>query len=136
VVAPLSPIGSQPVTPLAVSVDLPSAQVQVTGALDRESSHHLVDAMAMLTARSSRLWRLDASGVTFCDVGGLRALSDAHALATSHGRSLQLVRTSRPVDRLVELLGHDRVFPAQTSRRPGGAPTRRQRLRCATTRTV
>jgi anti-anti-sigma factor len=136
VVAPASPAGSQPAAPLAVSVDLPSAQVQVTGELDRQSAHHLVEAVAMLTTRSSRRWRLDASGVTFCDVGGLRALSDAHALATSHGRSLQLVRTSRPVDRLVELMGRDRVFPAPTSRRPAAAPIWRQRIRCGTTGTA
>jgi len=127
-----SPIGSPPVHPLAVSVDLPHAQVRVTGDLDRESAHHLVDAVVMLTTRTSRRWRLDAGDVTFCDTGGLRALSDAHALAVAHGRSLDLVRTSRPVDRLVELLGPDRVFPG-ASRRGGTAPAWLERLRCGTT---
>jgi anti-anti-sigma factor len=135
-----------------VSVDLPRAQVRVTGELDRDSAHHLVDAMVMLATRPSPRWRLDAGDVTFCDAGGLRALSDAHALATAHGRSLQVVRTSRPVERLVELLGHDRVFPAarpSTSgrrpprdadaapapRRPAPAPARARRIRCGTTGT-
>ena len=104
-------IGLTPVPPLAVSVDLSSAKVRVAGELDRESAHHLVEAVAMLTTRHSRNWRLDAGDVTFCDAGGLRALSDAHSMAAEHGRTLDVVRSSRPVDRLVELLGHDRVFP-------------------------
>jgi anti-anti-sigma factor len=111
VVAPTTTIGVTPVPPLAVSVDLSSAKVRVAGELDRESAHHLVEAVAMLTTRHSRNWRLDAGDVTFCDAGGLRALSDAHTMATEHGRRLDVVRSSRPVDRLVELLGHDRVFP-------------------------
>jgi anti-anti-sigma factor len=153
VVAPAPPIGFVPVTPLAVSVDLPRAQVRVTGELDRESAHHLVDAMVMLTTRSNPRWRLDAGDVTFCDAEGLRALSSAHALAAAHGRSLQLVRTSRPVERLVELLGHDRVFPAAARpaatgrrqrrdaddgpvpRRPGATPAWARRIRCGTTGT-
>ena len=104
-------IGGTPVPPLAVSVDLSSAKVRVAGELDRESAHHLVEAVAMLTTRHSRNWRLDAGDVTFCDAGGLRALSDAHTMATEHGRRLDVVRSSRPVDRLVELLGRDRVVP-------------------------
>ena len=111
---PSTDAGPSPVPPLAVSVDLPCARVRVSGELDRESAHHLLEAVAILTSRHSRRWLLDAGDVTFCDAGGLRALSDAHVLAAAHGRRLDVVRTSRPVDRLVELLGHDRVFPTPT----------------------
>ena len=111
-VAPTTSIGVLPVPPLAVSVDLSRAKVRVAGELDRDSAHHLLDAVEMLTTRHSRNWRLDAGDVTFCDAGGLRALSDAHTMAAEHGRRLDVVRSSRPVDRLVELLGRDRVFPA------------------------
>jgi anti-anti-sigma factor len=136
------PTDSPSVPPLSVTVDLPTARVHVTGELDRTSAHHLVDALDVLTTRSSRRWRLDTSGVTFCDVGGLRALSSAHTFAEAHGRDLRLVSTSRPVERLVELLGHDRVFPAAderrrkqpTARRP--AAGRSPRLRCGTTGTA
>jgi anti-anti-sigma factor len=136
VVAPFRPIAPSPSQSLAVSVDLPHARVRVTGDLDRQSAHHLVDAMVMLTTRGSRHWRLDAGDVTFCDTEGLRALSDAHALATEHGRTLQLVRSSRSVDRLVELLGRDRVFPAPAARRAGTAPAWTRRIRCGTTGTA
>ena len=119
----------------------------MAGELDRDSAHHLLDALAMLTTRSSRRWQLDAGAVTFCDAGGVRALSSAHELAAAHGRSLHLERTSRSVDRLVELLGHERVFPssaddhsptaddATPGRRSRGA-TRAPRIRCGTTGTV
>jgi anti-anti-sigma factor len=125
----------------------------VAGELDRDSAHHLLDALAMLTTRSSRHWRLDAGAVTFCDAGGVRALSSAHELAAAHGRSLDLERTSRSVDRLVELLGHERVFPspaddsspaaddcpaaddATPARRPRGV-TRAPRIRCGTAGSV
>ena len=140
---------SAPVTALAVSVDLPSSLVSVAGELDRDSAHHLLDAMAVLTTRTSRRWRLDASAVTFCDAGGVRALSSAHALATAHGRSLDVERTSRQVDRLVELVGHEQVFPsAEGSDSPAGTadgatPARRasstanaRLIRCGTTGTA
>jgi anti-sigma B factor antagonist len=136
------PTDSPSVPPLSVTVDLPTARVHVTGELDRTSAHHLVDALDVLTTRSSRRWRLDTSGVTFCDVGGLRALSSAHTFAEAHGRDLRLVSTSRPVERLVELLGHDRVFPAADERRRKPPTTRRPvagrspRLRCGTTGTA
>lgn len=144
---PSSPTGSAPAAALAVSVDLPGSRVSVAGELDRDSAHHLLDALAMLTTRSSRHWRLDAGAVTFCDAGGVRALSSAHELAAAHGRSLDLERTSRSVDRLVELLGHERVFPspadgsssaaddATPARRSRGV-TRAPRIRCGTAGSV
>jgi anti-sigma B factor antagonist len=135
VVAPSLSIGSPPAAPLAVSVDLPSAQVRVSGELDRVNAHHLEDAMVMLTTRPSRRWRLDAGDVTFCDAEGLRALSNAHALAAEHGRSLQLVRTSRSVDRLVDLLGRERVFPTAGYRRAADSPGWTRHIRCDTTGT-
>lgn len=145
-VHPSSPTAPAPAAALAVSVDLPSSLVSVSGELDRDSAHHLLDAMAMLTTRTSRRWRLDAGAVTFCDAGGVRALSSAHALATAHGRSLHVTRTSRQVDRLVELVGHEQVFPSgddheSLSRTVDEAPTARRtakapRIRCGTTGTA
>jgi anti-sigma B factor antagonist len=116
-----------------VSVDLPRARVHVAGELDRESAHHLLDAVGVLTVGSSQHWQVDAGGVTFCDIGGLRALSNAHSLAVAHGRDLRLVRSSRPVDRMVELLGSDRVFPPAPRRRRGPLPTH---IRCGSAGTA
>jgi anti-anti-sigma regulatory factor len=113
--------------------------VRVTGELVRESAHHLLDALTVLTVQPSRRWRLDAAGVTFCDAGGVRALSSAHTLATEHGRTLQLEHPSRSVVRLVELVGPDRVFPATGDaphRRGTGARPRVRRIGCGTTGTA
>ena len=126
--------GPSPVSPssIAVSVDLPHARVRVAGELDRDSAHHLLEAVEILATRPSRQWQLDAADVTFCDASGLRALTSAHAIAASHGRSLRLVRRSRPVARLVSLLGEDEVFPpAPTSDR-----SRSARALCGATRTA
>jgi anti-anti-sigma factor len=133
VVPPPSSTGSPAGPPLAVSVDVPLARVSVAGELDRESAHHLVDALTVLTAHPARRWRLDAAGVTFCDAGGVRALGRAHALATAHGRTLQFERTSRSVDRVVELVGADRLFPTPAHRRANGAPGWVRRIGCGTT---
>jgi len=109
---PRTDTGSTVVTSsIAVTVDLPNASVRVGGELDRDTAHHLLEAVEMLTTRSSRRWQLDAAGVTFCDAGGLRALTDAHAFAAAHGRSLRVVRSSRPVDRLGQLLRHHEGVP-------------------------
>jgi len=111
--------------------------VSVAGELDRESAHHLVDAVTMLTARPDRRWHLDAGAVTFCDAAGMRALSSAHEVAAAHGRQLHLERTSRQVDRLVELLGHERVFPSSaTDSPPARRSARARRIRCGTTGTA
>ena len=133
-VTPSSSIGTPPVAPssIAVSVDLPAARVRVAGELDRDSAHHLLEAVEILATRSSRRWQLDTADVTFCDASGLRALTSAHEIAASHGRSLALVRSSRPVARLVSLLGPEEVFPPA---RPPDRP-RRPRVRCGTTRTA
>ena len=125
---------------IAVSVDLPSSSVRVGGELDRDTAHHLLEAVEMLTARSSRRWQLDAADVTFCDAGGLRALTDAQAFAAAHGRTLRVVRSSRPVDRLVELLEGDQPFPPlgpDGRRVRSGAPAgRRTQVRCGATGTA
>jgi anti-sigma B factor antagonist len=131
VVTSSSSTGAQPVTPssIAVSVDLPHARVRVAGELDRDSAHHLLEAVEILATRPGRQWQLDAADVTFCDASGLRALTSAHAFAASHGRSLRLVRRSRPVARLVSLLGEDEVFPPAPTPGPHSA-----RVLCGTTR--
>jgi anti-anti-sigma factor len=125
---------------IAVSVDLPSSSVRVGGELDRNTAHHLLEAVEMLTTRSSRRWRLDAAGVTFCDAGGLRALTDAQAYAAAHGRILRVVRSSRSVDRLVQLLEDDQAFPqlqpAARRIRTGAPAGRAPHPRCGATGTA
>ena len=100
------PTGSR----LVVSVDWVEGTVVLRGELDRDSAHHLADALHALTGTDHATWVLDAADVTWCDVGGLHALAAASAFAVASGRELRLVRSSRCVDRLVTLSGLDRLM--------------------------
>ena len=95
---------------LTVSVDWVQGTVVLCGELDRESAHHLADALWALSTTPHACWVVDTAGVTWCDVSGLRALAAACTLAAATGRELRLVRTSRCVDRLVRLSGLDRLI--------------------------
>ena len=111
--SPTSPSADAPAW-LAVSIDWVRGAVVVRGELDRDSAHHLVDAAGALAATDHRSWVIDTAAVTWCDAAGLRALATVHAVAVAHGRQLQLVRSSRCVDRLVTVSGLDRLI-ADTS---------------------
>ncbi|WP_138733044.1 STAS domain-containing protein [Modestobacter excelsi] len=92
---------------LTVSVQWSRATVVLSGELDRDCAHHLLDGLAALVDIDQPCWVVDAAAVTWCDAGGLRALAAAHALAVAHGRRLRLVHASRCVERLVRLSGLD-----------------------------
>ena len=111
---------------LLVSVDLRAARVQLSGDLDRNSAHHLLDALATLGLTDSPTWTVDVAGVTFCGAAGLRALARARALAAARGRTLVLVGTPPFLARL--------LTPTDRDRSPAGpgprSPVRGQVLRC------
>jgi anti-sigma B factor antagonist len=102
---------------LAVSIDWAQGLVLLAGELDRESAHHLLDALETLSGTEHRTWGVDASQVTFCDAGGLRALAAAQALATRHGRELLVVAASRCVERLLILTGLEGLLGGNAARR-------------------
>lgn len=127
----LAVLVTDPSRSLDVAVDWLQGVVVLRGELDRDSAHHLVDAVRALEATDHRRWVVDAAEVTWCDAGGLRALAAAHALALASGRQLVLSRRSRCVDRLVVLSGLDRmvadgvppVVPRRAATRPARTPT-------------
>ncbi|GAA4744324.1 hypothetical protein GCM10023328_27700 [Modestobacter marinus] len=129
---PLPTTGPAPFEGLAVSVDRVHATVVLRGELDRDSAHHVTDALAALATTGHACWVIDTSGVTWCDAGGLRSLAAAHALAVHSGRQLRLTGRSRCVDRLLRLSGLDRSI-ADTARR-ARAPL--PDLTCDTSRAV
>jgi anti-sigma B factor antagonist len=92
---------------LAVSVDWTGGVIRLVGELDRETAHHLLDALEGMSSTPHRTWAVDASEVSFCDAGGLRALAAGQALAARHGRHLRVVAYGRCVERLVLLTGLD-----------------------------
>ncbi|PWN02162.1 hypothetical protein DJ010_13620 [Nocardioides silvaticus] len=81
--------------------------VRLGGELDLDSVHLLTDALDSLNVAHcpADLVLLDLTGVTFCDVAGLRGIDrGAEALARS-GRELLLYHVPTCVERLMRLTG-------------------------------
>ncbi|MGY1666645.1 STAS domain-containing protein [Geodermatophilus sp. SYSU D00696] len=73
--------------PLAISTDLRAGRVTVAGELERATAHHLLDVLEALTLSGHHTWTVDAAGITFCDVEGIRVLARAQSLpAAGAGR--------------------------------------------------
>ena len=89
---------------LRLSVDVRAGIVHLAGTLDRFSAHHLSDAVSALRSGPSPIWTLDLSGVTFCDVEGLRVVHRARVLAGDRGRVLHVRGASRALTDLLDLL--------------------------------
>jgi anti-anti-sigma factor len=111
-------------------VDLVAGSITVVGELDRGRCHLITDATTALTATLHRSWVLDATGVTFCDAGGLRAIAAAAGAARRRGGSLTIVGAGRPLRRLLTLVGMDDLLadgtsPGEPVRQGAGAPAGR-----------
>ena len=61
----------------------------------------------MLMHSAAASWSVDASGLTFCDAAGLRALVRARRRAERAGRSFDVVHPSPCLRRLLQLVGVD-----------------------------
>ncbi|MGY2085743.1 STAS domain-containing protein [Blastococcus sp. SYSU DS0539] len=96
--------------PFHLCVDLVGGTVTVSGELDRENAHHVLDGLLALAGTGHRRWAVDAARVVFCDAAGLRALVTAHHLAHRHGAALVLHRPSPCLHRLVLLVGLDQLL--------------------------
>lgn len=82
--------------------------LSIEGELDIACREQLESAWAELTRDSSGPVRVDLSGVTFIDSCFLRALVTL-AQGQGPGSEVVLLRPSRPVTRLLELIGVDDV---------------------------
>jgi anti-anti-sigma factor len=58
-------------------------------------------------------FRLDVSAMTFMDSTGAQALLHVHNRVESLGRRLVIVSPTRPVRRVLELMGLDQVITVQ-----------------------
>ncbi|MGY1857988.1 STAS domain-containing protein [Modestobacter sp. SYSU DS0290] len=113
-------------------LDWASGRVHLRGDLDRASAHHLRDAFAALLVTDRVRWTIDASGVTFCDAGGLRALSAASRSAAAAGRELRLGAASRCLTRLLTLTGLTGLFTDGETTPPAAARRVRAHAQCRT----
>jgi anti-anti-sigma factor len=118
------PVAAQAGPAFLLLIDLGRGRITVRGELDRAHAGHFGDAVDVLHHSPSRLWSVDASGITFCDAAGLRALLRAHAVAVRRGASLVVERPGRTLSRLFALvqsdgLGAFRVEPEVAVAAPG-----------------
>jgi anti-sigma B factor antagonist len=92
--------------PFLLSIDVARGRVTVHGDLDRLHVHRLLEALGILIHSPSPTWSVDASGITFCDAGGLRGLLEGQQLAHEAGRGYTVTRARpwlRYLMQLVEL---------------------------------
>jgi len=136
---PSAPPASVPVAgviPFSVAIDVPGARLTVSGELDRETAHHLTDAVGSLSGTARPRWVLDARQVWFCDAEGLRSVVAAHRAARRAGRELTVL-PSPCVHRLVVLMGLEQLLgtpPATASVRTELDECRRARRSLAAVR--
>jgi anti-anti-sigma regulatory factor len=105
-----------------VRVDLAQGRLDVTGQLDRGTSHLLHDAVSALLLSQQTTWTVDVTGLTVGDHGGVRALGDAYRRGLESGHVVTLRGASPVLRRALERLGigedtathgADRSAPAQ-----------------------
>ena len=90
--------------------------VVVRGEVDLATAPQLRDELLDHILGGSSLLRLDLQGVSFMDSSGLHVLIASQRRAALMGGGLVLARTSKPVDRRLEVTGAARLFA------PGRAP--------------
>lgn len=81
--------------------------IRLSGELDLDSVHLLYDALQSLTAAHcpAEMVLLDLTGVTFCDVAGLRGIERCGEVLADSGRELLLYHVPSCVERLMRLTG-------------------------------
>lgn len=93
-------------SPLRLRLDTSSCPVRIAAAGEIDASNadrfgsQLQEAVA-----AHREVRIDLSEVSFLESSGLRALLRAGDLASAEGGSLLVAATSRPVQRVLEIMG-------------------------------
>lgn len=81
--------------------------VRLCGELDISSVHLLADALTCIATAACRaeVVVLDLSGVTFCDVAGLRAVETCGDTLQAAGKELVLYRPPHRVTKLISITG-------------------------------
>ncbi len=91
---------------------------RVRGEIDLDDAPGLREDLVTALEASQAGLDVDLSAVTFCDSSGLHILLDLNRLATESGKSLVLTALSRPVARLLQITGAQRVLTVRD--RSGG----------------
>jgi anti-anti-sigma factor len=107
---------SDPQEPITVTTrwDEGAASIEVSGELDLHSSGELGAAVDEVLAASPAPSAIDvdASGLSFADSAGLRALLLARNQASERGIAFRVSRVSEPLGRLLEMTGLREILGA------------------------
>jgi stage II sporulation protein AA (anti-sigma F factor antagonist) len=87
------------------AVDGTVARVSLHGELDLDRAGAVADELSELPAKGATEVVIDASGLTFIDSSGLRALLTAREQLEQAGASLQLTELSPAVERVLDMTG-------------------------------
>jgi anti-anti-sigma factor len=94
-----------------------AVRLLVSGDLDRDNAWALTAAVIRSEVTQPSRLVVDLQRLTFVDVGGLRAISDAARRARRHGCGFAVANPSEPVERLLRLTGLDRALDVVASGR-------------------
>ena len=93
--------------PLSVqtAVEEGVARVTLTGELDLDRAGAVADELSNLPSKGATSVVVDASGLSFIDSSGLRALLSAREQLEATGVNLQLTQLSSAVERVLDMTG-------------------------------
>jgi anti-anti-sigma factor len=107
--------------PFAVSVDLVTGGLRVTGRLDARTTHLVYDAVSALLTTAHRGWVIDVSDLVVADQAGLRALAGCYRRALRSDRRITLLGASPALRSALTRLRLERhALPPQGSPTDGG----------------
>lgn len=86
------------------------ARLHVGGELDAATVGPFAHHLALLVDAGTGDVDVDMAHVTFCDAATLRVLVAANQQLRRRDRRLRVINASRPVERLLQLTGHDTML--------------------------
>jgi anti-anti-sigma factor len=101
----------EPIT-VTTRIDGGVARIGLAGELDLHSSGELSTAVEEVLASDPTGIDIDASGLSFADSAGLRALLLARNEASERGIGFRVSRVSEPLGRLLEMTGLREILGA------------------------
>jgi stage II sporulation protein AA (anti-sigma F factor antagonist) len=90
---------------VSVAVEGTVARVTLAGELDLDAAGAVADELSSLPGQGATEILIDASGLSFIDSSGLRALLNAREQLKEGGASMQISAASPAVDRVLEITG-------------------------------
>ncbi len=94
-------------SPLTVTVDVAAGQIDLSGELNSQTAHHLLDALPTLQATGHSPLVLNTHGLRVCDRRGLRVLGVCYRQALAQGARMNIVGASPSLRRALSVMRLD-----------------------------